>query len=284
MALSAGTRLGPYEVVAPIGSGGLGEVYRARDSRLARDVALKVLPSEVSGDPARRARFEQEARAAGALNHPGIVTVYDIGSQDGVLYIVTELIDGVTLRATLEDGSIPQRKAIDYAAQVADALAAAHTAGVVHRDLKPENVMLTPGDRTKILDFGLARQTVKVQDTDTTRTVFNTDPGTVMGTAAYMSPEQVRGQEASHRADVFSLGLILHEMLSGRRTFQRGTGVETMHAILNEVPPELPVSVAPKGSLTARCKPSNPSKSCVLGKGTAIALSIRAGPCFRAAQ
>src|SRR5262245_39642830 len=169
MPLSPGTRLGPYEILAPIGFGGMGEVYRARDSRLARDVALKVLPTELAGDHARRARFEQEARAAGALNHPGIVTVYDIGSQEGILYLVTELIEGSTLRVAM-DGALPQRKAIDYAAQIADALAAAHAPGIVHRDLKPENIMLTPDQRTKILDFGLARQTGKLKETDATRT------------------------------------------------------------------------------------------------------------------
>src|SRR5262245_8381811 len=182
MPLSPGTRLGPYEILAPIGFGGMGEVYRARDGRLARDVALKVLPTDLAGDPARRARFEQEARAAGALNHPGIVTVYDIGSQEGLLYIVSELIDGSTLRAAMDGSALPQRKAIDYGSQIADALAAAHAAGIVHRDLKPENIMVTPEERTKILDFGLARQTGGLKDTDATRTVFNTDPGTVLGT------------------------------------------------------------------------------------------------------
>jgi Tol biopolymer transport system component len=259
MPLSAGSRLGPYQILTPIGFGGMGEVYRARDSRLARDVALKVLPTDLAGDAARRARFEQEARAAGALNHLGIVTVYDIGSQEGLLYIVSELIDGSTLRAAMDSSVLPQRKAIDYAAQIADALAAAHAAGIVHRDLKPENIMLTPEERTKILDFGLARQTGKVKDTDVTRTVFNTDPGTVMGTVAYMSPEQVRGQDAGHRADLFSLGLILHEMLSGARTFQRGTGVETMNAILKEDPPEVPAAVTPPiAQIVRRCLEKEP--------------------------
>lgn len=235
MALNTGTRLGPYEVLAPIGAGGMGEVYRAHDTRLGRDVALKILPTEVAADPSRRARFEQEARAVAALNHPNIVVVYDVG--DG--YIVSELVDGETLRGA----KLGLRKTLDIAAQIASGLAAAHSAGIVHRDLKPDNVLITKDGRAKILDFGLARvrnsQNSAAEETMTVRT----DPGVVMGTAGYMSPEQVRGLEADHRSDIFSFGVMLHEMLSGQRAFQRETAAQTMTAILQEDAPDLPRSV-----------------------------------------
>ena len=235
MPLTPGTRLGPYEILGPIGAGGMGEVYRAHDTRLGRDVALKILPAEVAGDASRRARFEQEARAVAALNHPNIIAVYDVGEG----YMVSELVEGETLRGA----KFSLRKTLDIAAQIASGLAAAHAAGIVHRDLKPDNVLLTKEGRAKILDFGLARmQQPQAGATDETMTA-RTEPGVVMGTAGYMSPEQVRGLEADHRSDIFSFGVMLHEMLSGQRAFQGETSVDTMQAILRQDPPELPRTV-----------------------------------------
>ena len=213
----------------------MGEVYRAHDSRLGRDVALKILPPEVAGDASRRMRFEQEARAVAALNHPNIVAVYDVGEG----YMVSELVDGETLRGA----RFGLRKTLDIAAQIASGLAAAHAAGIVHRDLKPDNVLLTKEGRAKILDFGLARRRdPKTAAADETMTV-RTEPGVVMGTAGYMSPEQVRGLEADHRSDIFSFGVMLHEMLSGQRAFQRETSAQTMTAILQDEAPDLPRTV-----------------------------------------
>ena len=234
MPLTPGTRLGPYEILAPIGAGGMGEVYRAHDTRLGRDVALKILPSEVAGDPSRRERFEQEARAVAALNHPNIVAVYDVGEG----YMVSELVAGETLRGA----KFGLRKTLDIAAQIASGLAAAHAAGIVHRDLKPDNVLLTKDGRAKILDFGLARVRRSGAATDETM-ASRTEPGVVMGTAGYMSPEQVRGLETDHRSDIFSFGVMLQEMLSGQRAFQRGTSAQTMTAILQEDAPDLPRTV-----------------------------------------
>jgi serine/threonine protein kinase len=213
----------------------MGEVYRARDTRLGRDVALKILPAEVAGDPSRRARFEQEARAVAALNHPNIVAVYDVG--DG--YMVSELVDGETLRGA----KFGLRKTLDIAAQMASGLAAAHSAGIVHRDLKPDNVLLTKDGRAKILDFGLARRRDSQAAASDETMAVHTDPGVVMGTVGYMSPEQVRGLEADNRSDIFSFGVMLHEMLSGQRAFQRETAAQTMTAILQEEAPDLPRSV-----------------------------------------
>jgi predicted Ser/Thr protein kinase len=235
MPLTLGTRLGPYEILAPIGAGGMGEVYRAHDSRLGRDVAVKILPPEVATDPSRRMRFEQEARAVAALNHPNIVAVYDVGDD----YIVTELVLGEPLRGA----KFGLRKTLDIATQIASGLAAAHAAGIVHRDLKPDNVLVTKDGRAKILDFGLARrrdpQTAAGDETLTA----HTEPGLVMGTAGYMSPEQVRGLEVDHRSDIFSFGVMLHEMLSGQRAFQRETSAQTMTAILQDDAPDLPSAV-----------------------------------------
>ncbi len=241
MELVPGTRLGAYELLGRLGAGAMGEVYRARDTRLGREVAIKILPAEFAQSPDRRRRFEQESRAASALNHPNIVAVYDAGEQDGVAYIVSELVDGESLRDLIERGPVPRRKALEVAAQVADGLAAAHAAGVVHRDLKPENIMLTRDGRAKILDFGLARyQPPAAQGTATM-----TQPGMVMGTVGYMSPEQVAGGNADARSDIFSLGIVLHEMLAGKTAFGRATSIETMAAILREEPAELPESVPP---------------------------------------
>ena len=242
MTLSVGTKLGPYTVAAPIGAGGMGEVYRARDERLKRDVAIKVLPATYSQDPDRLRRFEQEAQAAGGLNHPNITAVYDLGSHEGAPYIVTELLEGETLRARLSGGPIAVRKATDYAVQIAKGLAAAHEKGIIHRDLKPENLFLTNDGRVKILDFGLAKLTQVEAGTGPQTnlpTAAGTEPGVVMGTLGYMSPEQVKGKAADQRSDLFSFGAILYEMLSGQRAFHRDSAAETMSAILREEPPDL---------------------------------------------
>ena len=231
-----------YEIIAPLGKGGMGEVYRARDTRLNREVALKVLPAEFARDTDRLLRFEQEARSTSALNHPNILTVYDFGTHEGNPYLVMELLEGRELRAHLEDGVVPVRKAIDYGRQIAAGLAAAHEKGIVHRDLKPENLFVTKDDRVKILDFGLAKLRPP-RDAPAGSVVATqkqlTDPGTVMGTVAYMSPEQVRGHDLEQRSDIFSFGLILFEMLSGRQAFTGESQVEVMNAILKEDPPEL---------------------------------------------
>ncbi len=239
MTLRPGTRLGPYEVVAPLGAGGMGEVYRARDTRLGREVAVKVLPASFTDNAERLQRFEQEARAAGALNHPNILAIHDVGKHDGGPYVVSELLEGETLREQLKNGELPVRKTLDYALQIASGLAAAHERGIVHRDLKPENLIITKDERVKILDFGLAKLRPKLVDTEAPTQRQLTDPRVVMGTVGYMSPEQVRGHEVDHRADIFSFGATLYEMLSSRRAFQRETMAETMTAILKEDPPEL---------------------------------------------
>src|SRR5262245_40277893 len=238
MSLNPGSRLGPYEIVAPIGAGGMGEVYRARDTRLKRDVAIKTLPAAFSSDPDRLARFEQEAHAAAALTHPNILAVHDIGIQDRSPYIVYELLAGETLRA--QTAGVPVRKAVEFGIQIAAGLAAAHEKRIVHRDLKPENIFLTSHGRVKILDFGLAKLTQ--QDTAPTEvSLLPTSPpataiGTLMGTLDYMAPEQVRGFAVDHRADIFALGAILYEMLAGRRAFHGATPADTMTAILKEDP------------------------------------------------
>jgi eukaryotic-like serine/threonine-protein kinase len=241
MTLSPGTRLGPYEIVGPLGAGGMGEVYRARDARLKREVAVKVLPASFSQDADRLRRFEQEAQTAGGLNHPNITAVYELGSHDGAPYIITELLEGETLRARLAGGALAPRKAIDYAVQIAKGLAAAHERGIVHRDLKPENLFLTSDGRVKILDFGLAKLTQGEAGSgpETNLPTAGTEPGVVLGTLGYMSPEQVKGKPADQRSDLFAFGAILYEMLSGRRAFHRDSAAETMSAILREEPPDL---------------------------------------------
>jgi Tol biopolymer transport system component len=245
MPLNSGTRLGPYEIVAPLGAGGMGEVYRAQDSRLGRDVALKVLPAGVASDPARQQRFETEARAVAALNHPNIVAIYDVALQEQPAFIVSELVSGETLRGVIQRGPVLLKKVLDIAVQIADGLAAAHAAGIAHRDLKPDNIMLTPEGRVKILDFGLAKSISRAAGhADATRTIAATEPGTIVGTASYMSPEQASGSpEVDGRSDQFSLGLIIQELITGNKAFERPTAAETMAAIIREDPAALPATV-----------------------------------------
>ena len=271
MSLPAGTRFGPYEIIAPLGAGGMGEVYRARDSRLARDVAIKVLPAAYSSDPERLRRFEQEGRAAAALNHPNILAVHDVGthasreSGPDVFYVVSELLDGDGLDQRMLSGALPMRKALEYSLQLAHGLAAAHARGVVHRDLKPANVFITTDGCVKILDFGVAKLTDRQPPAAgalPTTAATETTPGLVIGTIGYLSPEQVRGLPADHRSDIFALGAILYEMLSGRRAFAGATTADTMTAILNEDPPELPLAerhIPPVlARIVDRCLEKNP--------------------------
>jgi eukaryotic-like serine/threonine-protein kinase len=255
VSIGAGARLGPYEIVAPLGAGGMGEVYRAKDAKLGREIAIKVLPAAVGDDRARRQRFEQEARSASALNHPNILTVYDIGEADGALYIAMELVEGKTLRELLaSEEPLPTRRLLDLAAQIAEGLAKAHAAGIVHRDLKPENLMISKDGYVKILDFGLAKLTeTPTQDASVLPTAIAapTEPGTVMGTAGYMSPEQAGGQPVDYRSDQFSFGAIVYEMATGKRAFQRKTGAETLVAIIREEPEPLS-QAAPKAPAPVR--------------------------------
>jgi Tol biopolymer transport system component len=240
MALSAGTKLGPYEIQSPLGAGGMGEVYRARDTRLGREVAIKVLPEALARDADRLRRFEQEARTIAALNHPNILAIHDIGTHDGAPFLVSELLEGMTLREKLEAGPLPVRRAIENALGIAQGLAAAHEKGIVHRDLKPENVFLTRDGRVKVLDFGLAKLVRPEERNETALTLASsTLPGMVMGTVGYMSPEQVRGEASDARSDIFSFGAVLYEMMTGKRAFKRDTSAETMTAVLREEPPEL---------------------------------------------
>ena len=249
MDLAAGTTLGPYEILSPIGSGAMGDVYRARDTRLDRDVAIKVLPPVFARDPDRLGRFEREARAVAAINHPNILAVHDIGSADltdsgggtvRATYMITELLDGDTLRARLAQGPLAARKSIDVATQVARGLAAAHDRGIIHRDLKPENIVLLRDGHVKILDFGLAKQVVPDRaGSGEQQTMAATDAGTVLGTVGYMAPEQVRGEPADSRSDLFALGAVLYELASGQRAFARPTAAETMTAVLRDDPPDL---------------------------------------------
>ena len=266
--LGAGTRVGPYEVVAPLGAGGMGEVYRARDSRLGREIALKVLPTDVAGDASRRARFEQEARAASALAHPHIVTVHDVGESEGSVWIAMELVEGRTVRELLVSGALPIRRVLEIGSQVAQGLAAAHAAGIVHRDLKPENLVVSKDGYVKILDFGLAKLAESApaapEGPTMTAAAAATQPGTVMGTVGYMSPEQAAGQPVDFRSDQFSLGSILYEMATGERAFQRKTGVETLAAIVREEPQPIarvnPAAPPPLRWTIERCLAKEPDR------------------------
>jgi serine/threonine protein kinase len=246
MPLAPGTQLGPYQITAALGTGGMGEVYRARDERLAREVALKVLPTAMCGDPERLHRFEREARAAAMLNHPNVITIYDIGTHANTTYLAMELLEGKTLRDELTRGVMPVRRAIGWGIQIAIGLAALHEKGIIHRDLKPENVFLTKDGRAKILDFGIAKLVEKAAlanvgaDANLSATLtVETMPGTLLGSVGYMSPEQVRGEEVDHRSDIFSLGAILYEMLSGVRAFVGSSAVEVLNAIVKQEPEDL---------------------------------------------
>jgi eukaryotic-like serine/threonine-protein kinase len=264
MALASGVKLGPYELAGSIGAGGMGEVYRAHDARLGRDVAIKIISASFAEDAGRVHRFEQEARAAAALNHPNILAVYDIGTYDGSPYIVSELLEGATLRDRLREGPLPMRKIVDYALQIARGLAAAHDRGIVHRDLKPDNIFITHDGRAKILDFGLAKLTRRETAVeDLTRTIHS-EPGMVLGTVGYMSPEQVRGKEADARSDLFSFGAVLYEMVSGLRAFKGDSSADILSAILKEEPQDLidiNASVSPAlDRIVRHCLEKNPAE------------------------
>ena len=276
MLLSVGTKLGPYEIVAPLGAGGMGEVYRARDPRIGREVAVKVLPRSFAEDEDRLRRFTQEARAAGTLNHPNLLTIYDLGTANGTPYIVSELLEGETLRQRLP---VSQRKAVDYALQIATGAAAAHERGIIHRDLKPENIFITGDERIKLLDFGLVKILAESESAGQSSTLERiTDPGMVMGTASYMSPEQVRGQQLDHRTDIFSLGTVLCEMLTGSQPFQRGSQIETMNAILKEDPGFKPGAVYPAlERITLHALEKNPAHRFQSMKDVAFALETFSG-------
>jgi serine/threonine protein kinase/tetratricopeptide (TPR) repeat protein len=276
--LVKGVRIGDYEIQSLLGAGGMGEVYRARDLRLRRDVAIKVLPAFVSADPGRLARFEQEAMATAALNHPNILAVYQMGTYEGAPYLVSELLEGETLRDQIKGGRIGLRRAIEYAVQMARGMAAAHEKGIVHRDLKPENLFVTKDGRVKILDFGLAKLAQPQSGSEHSALTVGeeTEAGVVMGTAGYMSPEQVRGEAADHRADIFAFGAILYEMLTGLRAFQKPTSAETMTAILNEEPtaisqiaPQVPLALQ---RVVVRCLEKNPEQRFQSASDLAFAL------------
>src|SRR5712692_9382865 len=257
MLLQENTMMGPYRITARLGEGGMGAVYRARDTRLGRDVAIKVLTAVTLSDRERLQRFEQEARATGMLNHPNLLTIFDVGSTEGTPYLVSELLEGETLRDRLDRGSIPPRKAVDIALQVAHGLAAAHEKGIVHRDLKPENIYITKEGRVKILDFGIAKLSPTAGKDGPTFQMAATEPGIVLGTVGYMSPEQVRGELVDRRSDIFAFGAILYEMLTGARAFKRDSAIETLGAIIKEDPKELtelnPNVPPPLERLVRRC-------------------------------
>jgi eukaryotic-like serine/threonine-protein kinase len=286
MTIPQGTQFGPYKILEQIGSGGMGEVYRATDARLGRDVAIKILPASFASDADRLRRFEQEARSVAALNHPNILAVYDIGQQDAAPYLVSELLDGQSLRVLLETGALPQRKAIESGVQIAHGLAAAHDRGIVHRDLKPENIFILRDGRIKILDFGLAKLAQpEAASSDATLAQSHTSAGTVLGTAGYMAPEQVRGDAVDARTDIFAFGAVLYEMLSGIRAFKKDTAVETMTAVMREDPPDLadatratahPISPA-LDRIVRRCLEKSPEQRFQSAKDLSFALSSLSG-------
>jgi Tol biopolymer transport system component len=286
MALPSGTKLGPYEIQSLLGAGGMGEVYRARDARLGRDVAVKIVLESFAGQSDRLNRFEQEARSVAALNHPNILAIHDIGEQNGKPYIVSELLEGESLRAALERGPLPLRKTPEYGVQIAQGLAAAHEKGIVHRDLKPENIFLTKDGRAKILDFGLAKLAAPADEanqaaSEVTRTSSHTAMGVVVGTASYMAPEQVRGEAVDARTDIFAFGAVLYEMLSGVRAFRRETTAETMTAVLKEEPPELSGSVRAVSvtldRIVRRCLEKRPEERFQSARDLSFALSALSG-------
>jgi len=281
MPLPPGTKLGQYEILGPIGAGSMGEVYRARDTRLNRDVAIKVLPALASPEPERLQRFEVEAKAAAALNHPNILSVFQMGTHEGAPYLVSELLDGKTLAESLRRGPLPLRQVIQFGMQIAHGLAAAHEKGIVHRDLKPDNLFVTKEGRIKILDFGLAKIAPSRQ-TPTTMATTITRIGVAVGTVGYMSPEQVRGQVTDHRTDIFAFGAILCEMVMGQRTFQRATEADTVSAILNEEPPSItqlsPDTPAGLGRVIRRCLEKNPEQRFQSASDLAFALEAISDP------
>src|SRR5579872_2440602 len=281
MALSAGERLGPYEIHGLIGKGGMGEVYRARDTRLGRTVAIKVLPAEFSAQEERLRRFEQEAQVLGALNHPNLLAIHDVGSQNGTHFLVSELLEGESLGERLQQGALPVRKAMDLGVQIAKGLAAAHEKGIVHRDIKPDNIFLTRDGRIKILDFGLAKL-IQPKESFATLAPTVTIAGVAMGTVGYMSPEQVRGLAVDHRADIFAFGAILYEMLVGKRMFARPTSADTMSAVLNdefpavsEFPPDTPTSLE---RVVRRCLEKNAEQRFQSASDLAFALEALSDP------
>jgi serine/threonine-protein kinase len=287
MRLSSGARLGPYEILSPLGAGGMGEVFRARDTRLGRDVAIKILPERLADNAQALVRFEREARAVAALSHPNILAIHDFGREEGVVFAVTEVLDGESLDRRLAREELPWKKALEIGAAVADGLASAHSRGIVHRDLKPANVFVTREGLVKILDFGLARHDPLISESDATAVPTaaapETEPGTVLGTVGYMAPEQVRGEAADARCDIFSLGCILYEMLTGRRAFREKTQAETLAAILRDHPPELPESgrTMPPGvnGVLLRCLEKNPDERFQSARDLAFALKeILASP------
>ncbi len=304
MALSTGTRLGSYEVLAPLGAGGMGEVYRARDARLGREIAIKVLPDRFASDTEAVARFEREAFAVAALSHPNIVSIFDFGRYEGISFAVMELLGGETLREKLAAGALPARKAADYAAQIVRGLAAAHARGVIHRDLKPENLFVTKDGYVKILDFGLARRTLERSLDATGREQAAaaghrmaeqspsaipteivpaqlTEPGVILGTVGYMSPEQVRGEPADARSDIFSFGAVLYEMLAGARPFRRDSPAETLTAILRDEPPEMPeearLASPALERIARRCLEKDPEARFQLARDLAFAIEAVEG-------
>ncbi|MGH9424286.1 MAG: serine/threonine-protein kinase, partial [Thermoanaerobaculia bacterium] len=291
--LAPGTALGPYKILEAIGAGGMGEVYRAQDTRLGRDVAVKVLTRNLSNDADSLRRFEQEARAAGMLNHPNILAIYDIGSEGDQHYIVSELLEGESLRARIRQNPIPPRKALDYAAQIARGLAAAHERNIVHRDLKPENLFITRDGHVKILDFGLAKlagprlpNATPAGEHDVTLPTTPTEPGRLMGTVGYMSPEQVRGGSGDNRSDIFAFGLILYEMLAGVPAFRGESPIETLNSILKDDPPDFfELNVRVPGALdrvVRHCLEKNPDERFQSARDLAFDLGSLSGLTSRA--
>ncbi len=299
MPLSPGSMLGPYRLVGLLGAGGMGEVYRARDERLGRDVAIKVLPEEVATNSDRLVRFEREARATAALDHPNILAVYDVGRHNGQPYLVTQLLEGRTLRQAIATGRLPASKALELGIQIAQGLGAAHDRGIIHRDLKPSNIFLTSDGRAKILDFGLARLALSELTTGTlgerSTATDLTLAGAPVGTVGYMAPEQVRGLPADHRSDIFSFGCVLYEMLAGQRAFSKDSAVETMGSILHEDPPPLTASgrsvppalaavvrrcleKAPGGPLPVGARPRPRSRGAFVQERSLLAPHLRSNP------
>ncbi len=286
MRLVPGSRLGPYEVVSVVGAGGMAEVYRARDSRLGREIALKVVNESLASNPDLVRRFEQEARIAGSLNHPNVVVVYDVGVHDGAPYLVTELLEGESLRQRMTRGRVPPATALDWGIQLAHGLAAAHRRGIVHRDVKPDNVFIVAGGQVKLLDFGIAKLAEEVRggphgmmDATVTPAGAGTRTGSVLGTPGYMSPEQVRGDPVDSRTDIFSLGAVLHELLSGERAFPGASLVESGYAILNQDPPALPPAFPPAvGQVVLRCLQKEPERRLQSAEDLAFALELVRSP------